>query len=101
MIWTLIHPKMTHEALGFLPGMLSETDPRPAREQLDANYAHGGGWRPLPKFTITDKGLVYPGDPPLPLLAEALLRDELIRVYVHSWVAVIQPDGSYEVSRMD
>ena len=32
MIWTLIHPKMTHEALGFLPGMLSESDPRPARE---------------------------------------------------------------------
>ena len=73
MIWILCHPKMTHEALGFLPSMLSAADPRPAREQLDANYAYGGGWDPIPGFTITDEGLKYPDDPPQPLLAMTAL----------------------------
>ena len=26
--------------VGFIPMMLSETDPRPAKEQFDENYAH-------------------------------------------------------------
>ena len=36
--------------LGLLPSMLSEHDPRPAREQFDARYGHGGGWRPFTGF---------------------------------------------------
>jgi hypothetical protein len=34
------------EPLGFLPYMLSKSDPRPAAEQFNANYAPGGGWLP-------------------------------------------------------
>jgi hypothetical protein len=99
--WILKHPQARFDMLGFLPDMLNERDPRPAREQLDHNYRHGGGWHPFQGHRMTADSLVYPGDPPMPLLAEARLRDEIIRFYSCSWVAIVQPDGSYEVCRMD
>ena len=91
------------EALGFLPQFFSEADPRPAVEQADSNYQHGGGWRPFVGFWMPEDGsyLSYPEDRPLELIAEAKLHDEKIRVYELSWVAVVQPDGTYEISRMD
>jgi len=45
--------------------------------------------------------LTYPGDPPLKPLARAKLRDELVYFYDHSWVAVIQENGSFDVARID
>lgn len=100
--WVMLHPQATIETLGYIPFFISEADPRPAREQFDANYQHGGGWTSFKGFTmLPDGSLSYPGDPPVPLLAETKLRDEVIRFYLHSWVAIIQPDGSYDIARMD
>ena len=101
MVWEFKQPGMTPDDLGFLPFMLSAADPRPAREQFDANYQHGGGWNSFRGFTMTEDGLSYPGDPIAPLLAEVKLREETIRVYLYSWVAIIQPDGSYDIARLD
>lgn len=102
MDWFQVHPKATLEMLGLIPGFLSEDDPRPAREQLHANYSHGGGFTPIPGFTMLPNGdLSYPDDPLLAPLFETKLRDEIIRVYHHSWIAIIQPDGSYVVARLD
>lgn len=93
---------VTPDALGFIPMFLSEHDPRPAAEQFNDAYAHGGGWRPFHGFTVLPSGsLQYPGDPPMRPLAEAKLRDEVIRVYDYAWVSITQPDGSVEISRMD
>jgi hypothetical protein len=79
-----------------------DNDPRPAAEQINEKYAHGGGWNPIPRFTMEADGtLRYPGVPPLPVLAEAIFRNELIRFYDHAWVAIMQPGGAFEVSRMD
>jgi hypothetical protein len=102
MHWFFMHPHMTPDRLGYLPTFLSEDDPRPAYQQIDANYEHGGGWRSFPGFTMLPNGdLSYPGDPPTQLLAETKLRDEVIRFYQRSWVAIIQPDGSYDIARID
>jgi hypothetical protein len=102
MIWTLKHALATFDMLGFIPTFLIESDPRPAATQFDEQYKFAGGWDPFPGFTMLPNGnLSYPDDPPLHLLAETKLRDETIRFYEHAWVAIIQPDGSYEVSRMD
>lgn len=88
--------------LGFLPSFLSPSDPRPAREQIDEHYSHGGGWRPFEGFTLLPGDqLEYPGDPPMKPLAEAHLRDERILFYPYEWLVIVQPDGSYEVSRVD
>lgn len=90
------------EALGYLPSFLDLDDPRPAREQLHSAYGHGGGWRPFKGFTMQGDGNIsYLGDPPIKLLAETTLGQELVRFYEHSWVGIIQPDGIYEISRMD
>lgn len=102
MVWTFLHPDMTREHLGLLPGMLDPSDPRPAREQFDANYQHGGGWFPTKGHVLSaDNTLTYPGDPPLKPVAMTLLRDELILLYPYSFVAIIQPDRTFEVCRMD
>ena len=102
MIWKMMHPRATLDMLGYLPEMISERNPKPAREQFDTNYQHGGGWTPFKGFSmLPDGNLSYPGDPPTRLLAETQLRDETIRFYEHSWVAIIQTDGTYEICRMD
>lgn len=97
----LLHPLVTPAHLGYLPDFLSEDDPRPAREQFHANYQFGG-WQPFKGHELgPNNELHYPGDPPLIPLAQAKLRDELIVFYDCAWVAVIQPDRSFEVCRMD
>lgn len=98
----MLHPRMTEEHLGFLPDFLSEHDPRPAREQIDANYRHGGGWNPMLDWQLLPNNSIrYPGDPALAPLASAKLHDEELFFYNHAWLCIKQPDGSYEVSRVD
>jgi len=99
----LLHPRMTEEALGFIPEMLSELNPCSAKEQLDNGYRHGGGWNPFKRFKFdpATKSLKYPGDPAMKPLAVARLRDEEIYFYESAWVAIVQTNGDYEVSRMD
>jgi hypothetical protein len=97
----------THpEDLGIVPAFLDEEDPRPAREQFDEKYQHGGGWRPMDGFdNKNDHGgllvLNYPGDPPLKPIAFMAFRDELVVFYPYGMVAIFQKGGDYEVARMD
>ena len=90
---------------GFITQFLSEDDPRPAREQIHENYAHGGGWNKFEGFELrnsgTSYGLKYPGDPVMREVSRAQLRDETLVLFECSWLAIIQPDGSYEVARID
>lgn len=102
IVWELLHPHMSEEHLGLLPSMLDDRDPAPAREQFDRAYQHGGGWDPFNGFKLRpDNSLAYPGDPPTRPIAQCRLRDELIVLYEHEWVAIIQKDRSFEVCRMD
>ena len=89
--------------IGPLPSFLDPADPRPAREQFDANYRFGG-WRPIKGFTCDwkkDGTIRYPGDPPLRPIAGMHHHREMVMFYDQAFVAVIQPDGTYEVARMD
>jgi hypothetical protein len=90
------------EHVGFLVYMLDDDDEDKATVQLDKHYQHGGGWQPFEGFTLRDDDSIkYPGDPAYKPVARTKLRDETIVVYEHGWVAVIQPDRSYEICRMD
>jgi len=92
------------EGLGFIPSFISAANPASAKEQIDANYAHGGGWRSSNSFTMgKDQELIskYPEDPDLFPLAIGHLRDEIIYFYDYAWTAIVQPDGSFEVARLD
>lgn len=96
-----LHPGVDLEYLGLLPYMLDARDPRSAREQFHDGYAHGGGWQPMQNFTMEGRTLLYPGDPPFNPSVMMKLRDETIYVYQFSIVVIVQPDGSFEVARMD
>ena len=99
MLWIRTDPRVD---LGFLPDLISDQDPRPVAEQLETNYAHGGGWRPQEGFTLgKDYVLTYPGDPPMKPLAMTNCRHELLCFYPYSYLGVFQPDGSFQVARVD
>jgi len=90
------------DSVGLIPHWLDADDPRPAAEQLNEHYAHGGGWRPFEGFVLRkDGGIKYPGDPTHKPRAAMMLRDELIMIYDHGWVLIRQKDGTFEVCRMD
>lgn len=103
-----LNKDVTEDHLGIIPMFLSEDDEAPAREQFDKNYAHGGGWSPMDGWTLGERGSLQYGDPseedadpPLHPYAFAKLRDEIILIYPHAWVVILQPDDSFEISRMD
>ena len=104
MVWTVL-PGGTFEMLGIIPMFLDSEDPRSAAQQFDANYAHGGGWRPFGKekwrFRGKDGQLSYPGDPDLMPIAKTQLRGDTIYVYPYGYVCIDPEDGDFEVCRMD
>ena len=97
-----LHPRCTVDHVGFLPTFLDLDDPRPAAEQFQERYVHGG-WRNQSGFKTGKQrySLHYPGDPPLNPIAVMHLRDETIMVYEHAYVAIWQKDGTFEACRMD
>ena len=92
---------------GFLPQFFSEEDPRSAAEQLHASYAHGGGYHPFGGFKLYDVDsegkayLIYPGDPPMREFSRAKLRDETLILFEYGWLAIVQKDGRFTVTRVD
>jgi hypothetical protein len=97
-------PYRLEDIVGLIPYGLDENNTKSATEQLDDSYGHGGGWcRTDPKWTMNmeDYSIKYPGDPKMKPWAIASLRDETICVYESAWVAVIKPDRTFEISRMD
>ena len=108
LIWVPTHPGVTFDHLGYIPTFLDADNPKPAATQIDANYGHGGGWRPFNGFKLEEDGaLKYPGDPPTRLLYKTMLPAsddrpiEYIFFYQHSWLRVAHDDGWWEVSRLD
>ena len=103
--WELLHPRYTADMLGpFLPFFLCTDDERKAVEQFDERYRYGGGWSSFGKgqFKLNEANhLKYPGDPWLKPLAQCKLRDELVVLYPADFVAIIQPDRSFDVARID
>lgn len=86
---------------GFIPTFLLHNDPRGVREQFNERYV--SGWRPFKGFTLNPEtyALSYEGDPDMNVIATMTFCDELIHIYPHAWVVVMQKDGSWEVCRMD
>lgn len=102
LVWVPVHPGATFDMLGYIPAFLSFDDKRPAAEQIAANYKHCGGWTPFKGFEIWEVNrLKYPGDPPIAPLFRSKLRDEDLWFYQHAWFRIVQPDGTWEVCRLD
>lgn len=101
MLWVQLRPEATEDHLGLLPSFLDPSDERPAGEQFNEHYC--SGWNPFKGHTLDIKtmALSYPGNPDMRPLFMTLLHDEKIFVYPYAWVLIMQPDGTYEIARMD
>lgn len=109
-IITFLHPAATLEHLGPIPHWLDENDARPAAKQLNDHYQHGGGWCPMTGFTMPDRttGVLVFGsddgeaaDETFRPWAAIMFNREMIFAYDYDIFSVLQPDGSFEVARMD
>jgi hypothetical protein len=103
-IWVALDARFRPEHLGFLPDILLHDDQRSVKDQLEDRYAHGGGWRPIEGLKLNRKTMVmrYPGDPPYKPAAFTTIGKEIVVFYPQcSLLTIIQPDGSYEVTRVD
>ncbi len=108
---TLLHPKATLDHLGIVPHWLNPNDDRPAAQQIDSHYQHGGGWRPMRGFELRDRArgvLVFPVKDPedgedevFEPFAAMMFGREMIFAYRHAIFAIVQPDGSFEVGRLN
>lgn len=99
--WELVHPRATADMLGYVPGFIQADDPRPARDQINARYGEHGGWRPNPGWQLRADSIIYPGDPPRPFVARTTHGDETINFYAGAYIAIVQPDGAFEIARID
>jgi hypothetical protein len=103
MIWQVTQPGFEEQTLGLIPSFFDEADPRPAAEQLHANYI--GGAHPLQNASLTQTA--EPGRLGLSFgarsfrvfeeVARAQLRDEEIIVFETAWLAIRQIDGTFAV----
>ena len=90
---------------GFIPSLLDENDPRPAREQFN-RYKRGdgyGGWFNILGATFDRAKLVLtlPSEKPMGAISALRFRDELLFLFDHNWVCIVQQSGSFEVAKMD
>jgi hypothetical protein len=102
-VWHRLDARAHLDHLGYIPAFLDEDDPDDARTQLDKNYAFGG-FRPQSQWHLLDPvtmAMQYPGDPPTKPLWMGFHRQERIYVYPYGYVAVVQPDNSFVMARMD
>lgn len=93
------------KAAGLIPEFLDEHDPRTVQEQLDENYAHGGGWNSFEGFTLgSGPGhytLSYPGDPVYRGVSRAQFRNQTLVLFQYAWLGIIEDGKLLDVSRVD
>lgn len=104
--WYILDPTFPPDGLGHLPEILlpQEQDARPIKEQLAERYAHGGGYNPIEGTTFDRMTgiLSFPGDPPYKPSAMFRHGYETVIFYRQGeLLAIIQLDGSYEVTRVN
>lgn len=108
-IWHIQEQRFSPKMLGFLPDLISNLYPGNVAEQLERNYAHGGGYRDLTKlepgkwtFNKRNKTLRYRGESDIfNPLASVQIKDEMVYFYKYSLLAIVKPDGSFAVTRVD
>ena len=112
-IWTMargVHP----ETIGVLPMILMSNDPRPVKDQLDDRYSHGGGysvspgnWKYIPAEGENEATLQYTStsgeesDEALREMARTQIHDETCILFDYQFMAIVQPDASFVVVRVD
>lgn len=100
--WEMLVPGFTMEHLGLVPYWFDSEDKRTVRELIETYYQHGGGFRNIDGCTMAENQTIkYPGDPRMKPLAKMQHGDELVLMYDYAILAIVQPDGTFQVTRVD
>ena len=100
---------------GLLPAIFLQSDPRPAAEQLNDRYAHGGGFMPTPDgaawtylsgepAALTWRDLDdqdYVEDFAEVSRAQLPLTGETLILFDAAMLVIAKQDGSYQLTRVD
>lgn len=103
--WEVIGPYGINTVLamiGIIPDLISSDEP--VIDQVNRNYAHGGGWSPFTGFKLNraDMSITYPGDPAFLPCAKAQINEkETVYIYPNAWVLIDRGGDDWEISRMD
>jgi hypothetical protein len=104
-VWNFLDDRATLEMLGYLPQLIGTQFSGTVAEQLNENYAHGGGYHPFGegqwRMNPATHILQYPGDPPFRPLAMTKIREETVYFYNSALLAIVQPDGKFAITRVD
>lgn len=108
-LWTLYDHRFGREVLGLLPALISNEYFGNVAEQLERNYAHGGGYRDLTKlepdkwvFNKRKKTLRHRAErSTFKPIASTQIKDEQVYFYQYALLAIVKPDGSFAVTRVD
>jgi len=99
--WEVLDKQLTQKNISYLKFFLHEDDQRSASEQINERYRYGS-WHNFKGFKHLGDGVIQFQDAPVDYpIAKAHLRAEVIYAYRYDWIAVFQPDGSFEVSRVN
>lgn len=104
-VWEIINydTQKAINMLGIIPELIYRAD-MPVVEQVNQNYAHGGGWQRFPGFKLNraDMSIKFPGDPAFLPCAKAQINEkETVYVYPYAWVLIDRGGDDWEISRMD
>ena len=99
--YTELPNQVLNEMLGYIPSFLCyRTEDQTVKEALTKAYGFGE-LHEMTGGTIKDMVYRYPEDPELYPLAEMTSRDTTVLQYQYGIVAILEPDGSVFVTRMD
>lgn len=103
--WELVHPRADIDMLGYVPLFITRTSDVPLKKQFDAEYV--SGWKTSASKWVrdTERNTLqgHPEDPPFPMIARYQHKPtgELLEFYTSCFTAIVQPDGTFEVARLD
>lgn len=104
---------ITNADLFFLRGIFQEEDPQSVEEQINTRYAHGGGFDPMEGWTLFegwekegDARMSYPGSEledatEVREIARGQVRGTILVLFDYEFLAIIKPDGAFQVTRVD
>jgi hypothetical protein len=101
--WELVHPRATFDMLGYVPGFIDISSDAPLRDQINAGYVSGWHRSASEWVRISNTLQGHPEDPPFPMIARYRHQPtgELLEFYTSCYTAIVQPDGTFEVARLD
>lgn len=103
--WGLVHPHANCDMVGYIPSFIDNSSDVPLIEQINAEYI--SGWhksdQPWKRDLKSNTMWACDEDQPFRMIARYHHKPtgEYLEFYESSFTAVVKPDGTFEVARLD